>query len=74
MIIPVQLGCKYDVIKIFCISQRMIETPLGKNIKRVQSNNEKEYYNQLLLSLFQKQGIVMNTHVDTPHKMTLLNA
>lgn len=55
--------------KNFPIFHSMIKTQVEESSKKVRSDNGKEYFNQILISFFQKQGIFHESScIDTPQQ------
>ena len=60
---------KSKVPKIFISFYNMVQTQFGKGIKRIRSDNGKEYANHIFSSFTSQQGILQEfTCVDTPEK------
>lgn len=60
---------KSDVSNIFPIFHTMIQTQFNVGIKRLRTDNARDYFNQSLSSYFQKEGIVHESScVDTPQQ------
>ena len=60
---------KSEVSSIFPMFHKMICTQFGSLIKRVRSDNARDYFNQILSSFFQKEGIIHESScVDTPQQ------
>ena len=60
---------KSNVSLIFPIFHKMIRTQFGVDIKKLRSDNAKDYFNQVLSPYFQKYGIVHESScVNTPQQ------
>lgn len=60
---------KSDVSLIFPIFHKMVKTQFGVDIKRIRSDNAKDYFNQVLSPYFQNHGIVHESScVNTPQQ------
>jgi transposase InsO family protein len=75
MIVPWSLGClilhknKSDVCTVFPKNFDKIKNQFRVNIKRLRSDNGKEYFNHVRISFCQKEGIVHESScVKTPQQ------
>ena len=58
---------KSEVSNIFQFFYKMINTQFGVSIKRVKSDNARDYFNHILSHFFQKEGVIHESScVDTP--------
>ncbi|KAJ9547057.1 hypothetical protein OSB04_019600 [Centaurea solstitialis] len=63
------LKAKSDVSRIFPIFHVMIQNQFGTKIKHFRSDNARDYFNQILSSYFQKEGIIHESScVATPQQ------
>ena len=60
---------KSEVSNIFQFFYKMINTQFGVSIKRVRSDNARDYFNHILSHFFQKEGVIHESScVDTPQQ------
>ena len=60
---------KSDVVHIFPTFHNMIKTQFGVGIKRVRTDNGREYFNQILSPVLNKEGIIHESScIDTPQQ------
>ena len=60
---------KSEVSNIFPVYYKMISTQFGVSIKRVRSDNARDYFNKILSPFFQKGVIHESSCVDTPQQI-----
>jgi transposase InsO family protein len=60
---------KSEVPQLFIQFYNLVQTQFGKGIKRIRSDNRKEYVNHNLFNFTSKNGIIHEfTYVDTPQQ------
>ena len=61
---------KYDVSHIFPVFCTMIQNQFGTKIKKIRSDNARDYFNQIVSQGFQKEGIIYESScITTPQQI-----